>query len=128
LSRVLKNKHQTVSHGARRFGTRSPPAADEQFQSQHTAGSWSDVPFFNILLELNHNSSGVSRQKPCFAQGARLSLLLGTGSITAHADTLHEYEKPDTHPGMISLCGVRNNSGRVRLNQACTLKQNQKFR
>jgi len=27
--RVLQNKHQAVSQGVRRFGKRSPPAADE---------------------------------------------------------------------------------------------------
>jgi hypothetical protein len=27
--RVFKNKHQTVNQGVRRFGKRSPPAADE---------------------------------------------------------------------------------------------------
>jgi hypothetical protein len=81
LSRVLKNKRQTVSHAARRFGTRSPPAADEQFQSQHTAGLWSDVPFFNILLELNHNSGGVSRRQH-FREGANRA-----------CKHLHEYVK-----------------------------------
>ncbi len=29
ISRVLKNKHQAVSQGVRRFGKRSPPTADE---------------------------------------------------------------------------------------------------
>jgi hypothetical protein len=32
LNRVLKNKHQAVSQGVRRFGKRSPPEADEHLQ------------------------------------------------------------------------------------------------
>jgi hypothetical protein len=32
LGRVFKNKHQVVSQGVRRFGKRSPPAADEHLQ------------------------------------------------------------------------------------------------
>jgi len=46
----MKNKHPTVSQGARRSGTRSPPEADEQFQSQHNAGSRPAVPFFNTFF------------------------------------------------------------------------------
>jgi len=38
-SRVLKNKHQAVSQGVRRFGKRSPPEADEHLQKPHNAGS-----------------------------------------------------------------------------------------
>ena len=37
-NRVLKNKHQAVSQGVRRFGKRSPPAADEHLQKPHNAG------------------------------------------------------------------------------------------
>jgi hypothetical protein len=38
-NRVLKNKHQAVSQGVRRFGKRSPPEADEHLQKPHNAGS-----------------------------------------------------------------------------------------
>jgi len=47
---VLKNKHQAVSQGVRRFGKRSPPAADEHLQKPHNAGSRREARFFNILL------------------------------------------------------------------------------
>jgi hypothetical protein len=45
------------------------------------------MPFFNTLLELDHNLGGVSRQKPCVAQGVPLTLIFGKEPITAHADT-----------------------------------------
>jgi len=48
---VLKNKHQAVSQGVRRFGKRSPPEADEHLQKPHNAGSRPEARFFNILLE-----------------------------------------------------------------------------
>jgi hypothetical protein len=51
ISRVLKNKHQAVSQGVRRFGERSPPAADEHLQKPHNAGSRPQARFFNTLLE-----------------------------------------------------------------------------
>jgi len=47
---VLKNKHQAVSPGARRFGKRSPPEADEHLQKPHNAGSRPQARFFNTLL------------------------------------------------------------------------------
>jgi len=47
---VLKNKHQTVSQGVRRFGKRSPPAADEHLQKPHNAGSRPSAQFFNTLV------------------------------------------------------------------------------
>jgi hypothetical protein len=48
--RVLKNKHQAVSQGVRRFGKRSPPEADEHLQKPHNAGSRPQAQFFNTLL------------------------------------------------------------------------------
>jgi len=47
---VLQNKHQAVSQGARRFGKRSPPAADEHLQKPHNAGSRPQAQFFSTLL------------------------------------------------------------------------------
>ena len=47
---MLKNKHQAVSQGVRRFGKRSPPEADEHLQKPHNAGSRSQAQFFNTLL------------------------------------------------------------------------------
>jgi hypothetical protein len=47
---VLKNKHQAVSQGVRRFGKRSPPAADEHLQKPHNAGSRPQALFPNTLL------------------------------------------------------------------------------
>jgi hypothetical protein len=47
---VLKNKRQAVSQGERRFGKRSPPAADEHLQKPHSAGSRPKAQFFNTLL------------------------------------------------------------------------------
>jgi hypothetical protein len=47
---VLKNKHQAVSQGVRRFGKRSPPAADEHLQKPYNAGSRPQARFFNTLL------------------------------------------------------------------------------
>jgi hypothetical protein len=49
---VFKNKHRAVSQGARRFGKRSPPEADEHLQKPRNAGSWPEAPFFNTLF--NH--------------------------------------------------------------------------
>jgi hypothetical protein len=46
---VFKNKHQAVSQGVRRFGKRSPPAADEHLQKPHNAGSRPQAQFFNTL-------------------------------------------------------------------------------
>jgi hypothetical protein len=46
---VLKNKHQAVSQGVRRFGKRSPPEADEHLQKPHNAGSRPQARFFNTL-------------------------------------------------------------------------------
>jgi hypothetical protein len=43
----LKNKHQAVSQGARRFGKRSPPEADEHLQKPGNAGSRPEALFFN---------------------------------------------------------------------------------
>jgi hypothetical protein len=48
---VLKNKHQAVSQGVRRFGKCSPPAADEHLQKPHNAGSRPPAQFFNALLK-----------------------------------------------------------------------------
>jgi hypothetical protein len=50
-NRVFKNKHQAVSQGVRRFGKRSPPAADEHLQKPHNASSRPQVQFFNTLLK-----------------------------------------------------------------------------
>jgi hypothetical protein len=47
---VLKNNHQAVSQGVRRFGKRSPPEADEQLQKPHNAESRPEARFFNTLL------------------------------------------------------------------------------
>jgi hypothetical protein len=49
--RVLKNKHQAVSRGVRRFGKHSPPAADEHLQKPHNAGSRPEARFFNSLVK-----------------------------------------------------------------------------
>jgi hypothetical protein len=49
-NRLLKNKHQAVRQGVRRFGKRSPPAADEHLQKPHNAGSWPQARFLNTLL------------------------------------------------------------------------------
>jgi len=46
----LKNKHQAVSQGVRRFGKRSPPGADEHLQKPHNAGSRPQARFFSTLL------------------------------------------------------------------------------
>jgi hypothetical protein len=48
---VLKNKHQVVSQGARRFGKRSPPEADEHLQKSRNAGLRPQAQFFNTLIE-----------------------------------------------------------------------------
>jgi len=53
-SKVLKNKHQAVSQGVRRFGKRSPPAADEHLQKPHNAGSRREARFFSTLLRQHH--------------------------------------------------------------------------
>jgi len=50
---VLKNKYQAVSQGVRRFGKRSPPAADEHLQKPHNAGSRPQAQFFNTLWGLS---------------------------------------------------------------------------
>jgi hypothetical protein len=50
LQQVVKKKHQAVSQGARRFGKRSPPEADEHLQKPCNAGSRPPAPFFNNLL------------------------------------------------------------------------------
>jgi hypothetical protein len=50
INRVLQNTHQAVSQGVRRFGKRSPPAADEHLQKPHNAGSRREARFFNPLL------------------------------------------------------------------------------
>jgi hypothetical protein len=49
-NRLLKNKHHAVSQGARRFGKRSPPAADEHLQKPCNAGSRREALFFNNLF------------------------------------------------------------------------------
>jgi hypothetical protein len=48
--RPLKNERQAVSPGARRFGKRSPPEADEHLQKLCNAGSRCKAQFFNSLL------------------------------------------------------------------------------
>jgi len=55
---VLKDTHQAVSQGVRRFGKRSPPAADEHLQKPHNAGSRPQAQFFNPLLILIQEKSG----------------------------------------------------------------------
>jgi hypothetical protein len=52
FDRVLKNKHQAVSQGVRRFGKRGPPEADEHLQKPHNAGSRPQAQFFNTMLIL----------------------------------------------------------------------------
>ena len=67
LTRVLKNKHQAVSQGVRRFGKRSPPAADEHLQKPHNAGSRREARFFNRVglwprggrLAIRHRATAV---------------------------------------------------------------------
>ena len=63
LSRVLKNKHQAVSQGVRRFGKRSPPEADEHLQKPHNAGSRREARFFNTLLRSMQGYTHVRGQK-----------------------------------------------------------------
>jgi hypothetical protein len=48
---VLKDKHQAVSQGVRRFEKRSPPEADEHLQKPHNAGSRPQARFFSTLLK-----------------------------------------------------------------------------
>jgi hypothetical protein len=47
LNRVLKNKHQAVSQGVRRFGKRSIFIICEHLQKPHNAGSRREARFFN---------------------------------------------------------------------------------
>jgi hypothetical protein len=49
-NRVLKNKHQAVSQGMRRFGNRSIFIICEHLQKPHNAGSRREARFFNTLL------------------------------------------------------------------------------
>jgi len=49
---VLKNKHQAVSQGVRRFGKRSISAICEHLQKPHNAGSRPQARFFNTLSGL----------------------------------------------------------------------------
>jgi hypothetical protein len=58
FSRALKNKHQAVSQGVRRFGKHSPSAADEHLQKPHNAGSRPYSRFFNTLLGFYFGSVG----------------------------------------------------------------------
>jgi hypothetical protein len=58
FNRLLKNKHPAVSQGVRRFGKRSPPAADEHLQKPHNAGSRPQARFFNTLLMAGATSRG----------------------------------------------------------------------
>jgi hypothetical protein len=48
---VLKNKHQAVSQGVRRFGKRSILIICEHLQKPHNAGSRPQARFFNTRLE-----------------------------------------------------------------------------
>jgi hypothetical protein len=57
---VLKNKHQAVSQGVRRFGKRSPPEADEHLQKPHNAGSRPQARFFNTRIGASQ-FGGISR-------------------------------------------------------------------
>jgi hypothetical protein len=53
---MLKNKHQAVSQGVRRFGKRSIFRICEHLQEPHNAGSRREARFFNTLLEhLSHD-------------------------------------------------------------------------
>ena len=54
LSRLLKNKHQAVSQGARRFGKRSIFRICEHLQKPCNAGSRLEAKFFNSLIEPDH--------------------------------------------------------------------------
>jgi hypothetical protein len=60
---VLKNKHPAVSQGVRRFGKRSPPAADEHLQKPHNAGSGPEAQFFNTLTERRKIGSNTIRSE-----------------------------------------------------------------
>jgi len=51
-NRVLKNKHQAVSQGVRRFGKREPIEICEHLQKPHKAGSQREARFFNALLKI----------------------------------------------------------------------------
>jgi hypothetical protein len=48
---VLKNKHQAVSQGVRRFGKRSIFIICEQLQKPHNTGSRPQARFFNTLSD-----------------------------------------------------------------------------
>jgi hypothetical protein len=49
---VLKNKHQAVSQGVRRFGKPEPiRLIGEHLQKPHNAGSRREARFFNTLLK-----------------------------------------------------------------------------
>jgi hypothetical protein len=52
FNRVLKNKHQTVSQGVRRFGKCSVFIICEHLQKPHNAGSRFQARFFNTLLSV----------------------------------------------------------------------------
>ena len=54
LARLLKNKHQAVSQGARRFGKRSIFRICEHLQKPCNAGSRLEAKFFNSLIEPDH--------------------------------------------------------------------------
>jgi hypothetical protein len=58
---VLKNKHQAVSQGVRRFGKRSPPEVDEHLQKPHNAGSRPQARFFNTLLSQDQDQRQTHR-------------------------------------------------------------------
>jgi len=51
IDRVLKNTHQAVSQGVRRFGKRSICIICEHLQKPHNAGSRREALFFNTLLK-----------------------------------------------------------------------------
>jgi hypothetical protein len=75
--RVFKNKHQAVSQGVRRFGKRSPPAADEHLQKPHNAGSRPQAQFFNTLIGGGRISEGTA----CGGQRSSHRLCLALAAV-----------------------------------------------
>jgi hypothetical protein len=76
LSRLLKNKHQAVSQGARRFGKRSIFRICEHLQKPCNAGSRPEVKFFNSLIEPDHRllpQGSKETRKTADASGERFS-------------------------------------------------------
>jgi hypothetical protein len=76
LSRLLKNKHQAVSQGARRFGKRSIFRICEHLQKPCNVGSRPEVKFFNSRIEPDHRllpQGSKETRKTADASGERFS-------------------------------------------------------